>query len=102
MKPPKNKATIRQELQQGVDVFLNSGGEIQQIQRGISGREPGDNINTRIPLTQEKQVRTPLTDEINALDARKQKSKPEPTPKKQPRKKIIYDDFGEPLREVWE
>lgn len=102
MKPPKNKATIRQELQQGVDTFLNSGGEIQEIQRGISGRELGDNINNRIPLNQEKQSRTPLTDEINALDARKQKSKPTPTRKKQPQKKIIYDDFGEPLREIWE
>jgi len=26
---------------------------------------------------------------------------PQPKPKKRPVKKIIYDDFGEPLREIW-
>jgi hypothetical protein len=40
---------------------------------------------------------------VSALDNRKKPKKPEAAKKasKRPKKKIIYDDFGEPLREVW-
>ena len=42
-------------------------------------------------------------DVVNALDSRKKKKTP-PKPikvSKRPKKKIIYDDFGEAVREVW-
>lgn len=98
----KTKAEIRRELAQEVDDFLHGGGAIESVQQGVSGKELGANLNNRIPLNHEKQTRTLLTEEVNALDARKQKSKPEPVKKSRPKKRIIYDDFGEPLREVWE
>jgi len=98
----KTKAEIRQELEDEIHNFLNSGGEIEDIHQGVSGKDIGANIDSRITFTQEKQPRTPLTTEVQALDARKQKKKPEPAKPSRPKKRIIYDDFGEPLREVWE
>lgn len=100
----KTKKEIRQELEAQINAYLNSGGEIEGVAQGTSGRELGANLNNAIPLNSEKQTRTLLVDEIQALDERKKSknstsSKPEPH---RPQKKIIYDDFGEPLREVWE
>lgn len=100
----KTKQQIRQELDNEINRFLEKGGTIEDIETGTSGKELGANINNAIPLSTEKQTRTPLIDEVNALDERK-KSKAHPTKKEAPqapRKKIIYDDFGDPLREVWE
>ncbi|MFT5117785.1 MAG: hypothetical protein ACI9NY_001318 [Kiritimatiellia bacterium] len=100
----KTKKEIRQELDDEVNRFLSKGGAISDIEQGASGKEMGVNINNSIPLNNEKQTRTPLTNEVNALDQRK-KSKLQATKKPaphRPKKKVIYDDFGEPLREVWE
>lgn len=99
----KTKHQIRQELEEEISAFLSKGGEIKDIERGASGKELGANVNNSIPLNQEKNTRTLLVDEIKALDERKHaKTASTPAPKHIPRKKIIYDDFGEPLREVWE
>ena len=99
----KTKHQIRKELQDEINQFLSTGGSIEQIAQGQSGKELGANLNQAIPFTEEKQSRTLLTEEIKALDERKNnKEKPAKTSPTQPRKKIIYDDFGEPLREVWE
>ena len=40
---------------------------------------------------------------VAKIDERKRKSPAKKPAKasKRPRKKVIYDDFGEPLREVW-
>jgi hypothetical protein len=48
-----------------------------------------------------------VSDVLKAIDERKESkkkspSKPASARKKSPRKKVIYDDFGEPLRVVWE
>lgn len=100
----KTKKEIRQELEHDIQHFLHKGGEITDIEQGASGKEIGVNINNSIPLNATKQTRTPLTDEIQALDQRKQtKQTPAKKPaEKKPEKRIIYDDFGEPLREVWD
>ncbi|MGS2717250.1 hypothetical protein ACVBE9_03685 [Eionea flava] len=99
----KTKHQIRQELEEEVSAFLSKGGAIQDIERGASGKELGANLNNSIPLNQEKNTRTLLVNEIKALDERKNaKVAPTPKPPSRPKKKIIYDDFGEPLREIWE
>jgi hypothetical protein len=99
----KTKKEIRQELDDEVNRFLSKGGAIEDVKVGASGKELGANINNAIPLNGEKQTRTLLVNEINALDERKKakltQKKSEPH---RPKKKVIYDDFGEPLREVWE
>jgi len=99
----KTKREIRQELEDEVSRFLEKGGAIEDVKQGVSGKESSVNIHSRTPFNQEAQTYTPLTDTINALDARKQKpASPPPSVPRKPRKKIIYDDFGDPLREVWE
>jgi len=54
---------------------------------------------------EKKQERTPVSDVLRAIDERKEaRKKPQKKApvKKSPRQKIIYDDFGEPLRVIWE
>ena len=99
----KTKHQIRQELEEEVNAFLSRGGAIQEVERGESGKTLGENLQDKLPLNPEKNTRTLLVDEVKALDERKQAKTSKPTPHTHtPKKKIIYDDFGEPLREVWE
>ncbi|ODS22464.1 hypothetical protein AB835_14020 [Candidatus Endobugula sertula] len=98
----KTKADIRKELADKVRRFLSAGGEIEKVQQGVSGKEIGVNIDSQVIFCQEKQSRTPVTNELNSLDARKHKKKSNPVKSPQPKRRIIYDDFGEPLREVWD
>jgi len=99
-----SKADIRNDMEKQIADFLKKGGEVAEIERGISGRE-----NPNGPLKpdgtafqQPKQGRTYVPEVIAAIDARRNKKLEKPKPSiRRPRKKIIYDDFGEPLREVW-
>lgn len=87
-----------------MDRFLKEGGRVQVIDPGISGRTDGaPSIKTPI-FNQPKEPRTPLNDVVEALDKRredKKAAKRAPRASRGPKKKIIYDDFGEPLRTVW-
>lgn len=105
VKKPTTKADIRAEIEQQITDFLSRGGAVQHVNRGISGRDDRsgplkpDNTNFQQPRAE----RTYVPEVIAALEQRRksmgEKSKP---PKRKPRKKIIYDDFGEPLRWEWE
>lgn len=104
MKKPISKANIRDEMNQQITDFLDHGGAVDQIPTGLSGRDPStgplkpDNAVFQEP----KAERTYVTEVVAALESRKsKKTKAKPTPSKRPRKKIIYDDFGEPLRWEW-
>jgi len=103
IKPVKTKKTVRKELEDEINRFLNKGGEIEQVEKGISGKEIGANLNGKsINFDNSgQQTRTPLTEEVKALEERKKQKQEKPINRK-PTKKIIYDDFGEPLREIWE
>lgn len=104
------KADLRRQLQQEMDDYLQRGGEVQEIARGISGRYGGDG-----PLQMRhggdeaaRSERTYVPEVVAAIEERRQqmvqKGRPHGTatrPRK-PRKKLIYDDFGEPLRWQWE
>ncbi len=103
IKLPKTKRNQRDELNAEIEQFLHGGGAVDAVERGISGR-----IETTQPLPhvfdkkQDTETRTPVNEVIHALDERK---KPGTTINKykrptSPRKKMIYDDFGQPLR--WE
>jgi hypothetical protein len=99
----KSKHDIRQEMESEIVNFISAGGEIKKIDRGLSGRETNQNLNQSIPFTEGgKQERTLLTETVKLIDERKQNKKPAPPVKKQPKNRIIYDDFGEVVREVWE
>ena len=99
----KSKREARDEMNKEVQDYLNVGGTINQIDQGISGRDNNSNLNHAIPFTpSEHSTRTLVNDSVKAIDERKQKKKVLPTEKHKPKKRIIYDDFGEPVREVWE
>lgn len=104
MKLPKSKSEIRDELQQQMEEFLSKGGNINDVPCGESGRDMGQPLPP-IPFEGQTQERTPVSDVLATLDARKKnknKTVDSSKKKRQPRKKLITDDFGEPLRWVWE
>lgn len=104
------KAELRRELDRQVDAYLREGGSVQNIPRGISGRPPGAGPLPATPLfngesfgNEQKEKRTYLVDVIAAIEARRKPPNTRKTlPRRRPRKKFIYDDFGEPIRWVWE
>jgi hypothetical protein len=108
LKKPVSKADVRAELQLEVERFLNRGGEVESVPRGVSGKDPGDPplfLNRRL-FTEPPLPRTPVPEVVAAIDARRMLNlRRRPVRKRsrlpQPRRKIIYDDFGEPLRRVW-
>jgi len=108
LKKPVSKADIRQDLQREVDRFLQGGGEVENIPQGISGKDPGEPpayLNRRL-FIEPRTKRTHVPEVVAAIEARRQQ-KPQRSPARKrsrlprPRRKTIYDDFGEPLRKVW-
>jgi hypothetical protein len=108
LKKPVSKADESARLQREMERFLNRGGEVERVPTGVSGKDPGDPplfLNRRL-FVEPPLPRTPIPEVVAAIEARR-RLKPQrgPVRKKsrlpQPRRKIIYDDFGEPLRKVW-
>ena len=107
MKKPTSKAEQRDALRQETERFLRRGGEVTEIPQGLSAREPGEPplAPNRKMFIEPRSSRTPVPEVVAAIEARR-KQRPARKPRKrarseQPRKKVIYDDFGEPLRHVW-
>lgn len=108
LKKPVSKADERARLQREMERFLNRGGEVERVPTGVSGKDPGDPplfLNRRL-FVEPPLPRTPIPEVVAAIEARRRvKPGRRPVRKKsrlpQPRRKIIYDDFGEPLRRVW-
>jgi len=104
MKPKITKSDIRQQIEQDIDSFLQKGGEVLEVEKGESGLVNGYLSEQKVAFDQPKQERTPVSDVLKTIDARR--SKKEPAKKTStdtaPKKKIIYGDFGEPIRVVWE
>lgn len=103
MKPIKTKIQQRNELNAEIERFLQHGGEVKAVPQGTSGNESNINLFSRSGTPFEpKTERTPVTEAIQALDSRKEKNTATPPPRKRrPYKKLITDDFGEPIRWVW-
>lgn len=87
-----------------VEEFIRAKGKIQQVDMGESGLVDGKYNTSHLGFNEPKQDRTPLNHVVAAIQQKKQQKSPTSNnkPNKKPRKKIIYDDFGEPLRWVWE
>ncbi|ASK33178.1 hypothetical protein [Alloalcanivorax mobilis] len=103
MKVRNSKEQQRQRLRREMERYLAKGGRIRQIPNGASA-DQAELPRGQRPLPFSKgppASRTDLSAVVAAIDARKKKS-PRPAPKKSPRRKLIYDDFGEPLRWVWD
>jgi len=94
------KSEIRASLDNQVEEFLNKGGEIAKFDAGDSSLIDGKYNRNQFVYGVPKQERTPVSDTLNVIDQRKsQKAAPSKRTKRV--RKVILDDFGEPLREVW-
>ena len=109
LKKPVSKEELREELQRATDRFLQQGGRVKNIPQGISGKDPGEPplfLNRRL-FIEPRGKRTLVPEVVAAIEARRKdrlKRSSRPTKRSrppQPRRKVIYDDFGEPLRRVW-
>jgi hypothetical protein len=101
-----SKAELRRELEQATRQFLHGGGSVTKVPSGTSAWVPGGRPPPSQPLfTQPRAERTPLDDVVAALEERRaqkrSRSAVKRTRKPTPKRKTIYDDFGEPLRRVW-
>jgi len=108
VKQLSDKAHIREELEREVNRFLNEGGAVNAIARGVSGQDRGDGskpahrFKTYEPKPREE--RTYVPEVVAAIEARRKKGKdPAKLRPKKPKlvRKAIYDDFGEPIRYEW-
>lgn len=104
----RGKAAQRQELEQAMERYLRQGGEVSRVPPGTSAWEVGTRPPPDRPLFSEpSNDRTPVSDVIARLEARREamkgRRKQTAKPRRQrPRRRVIYDDFGEPLRHVWD
>ena len=104
------KADIRRELEAQVNAYLNDGGAVQQVARGVSGRDAAEAPLKAPPLAEgelPRGERTYVPEVVAAIEQRRQslgksRQNSATSRRKKPRKVIIYDDFGEPLRWQWE
>lgn len=105
-KPP-SKDDIRRALERQIKEFTERGESIQSIPKGVSGR---DSVNGPLKpetwqLEKSKGDRTYLNEVVEKLDNRRgaptTKQIRSKDGKTRQRKRLIYDDFGEPLRWVW-
>lgn len=99
MKPLKTKAEVRAELEAQMQEYLQAGGAVASIPRGVSGYIDNRNPYALQGENPPRQERTSVQEVLNVLDARKQQKHSPYKPR--PRKKLITDDFGEPLRWIW-
>ncbi len=102
MKPVKTKKQIRSEINKQVEEFLRSGGTVNVVQQGVSGNEDNTNLFKQATSFGPRQDRTPVTEVIKTLEARKSGSITTKPTNKKPKKVLLTDDFGEPLRWVWQ
>lgn len=104
-KPAKTKAQTRQEIESQIESFIRQQGEIEQVEMGASGLQDGKYNTSDMGFIEPKKERTPLNHIVAAIQQRKTDKKTPTTKTKSssgPKKKVIYDDFGEPIRYVWE
>lgn len=103
MKPLQSKSQQRSQLEQEVQQYLEQGGEVTQVPKGSSGNMNNTNLFRSATTIDPKAKRTPLTEVVKALDERKtKKSTPSEYKRRKPKKRLIVDDFGDPVRWVWD
>ena len=108
MKKLPSKSDLRREIQAQIRDYLRSGGAVEEVPKGVSGREPGEappGAFRRLfqPVETSREPRTPVHDVVIAIEARRNAGKTVKPPRGKPRlrRKPIMDDFGEPVRWVW-
>jgi hypothetical protein len=107
LKKPESKADMRDKLREETERFIARGGNVDEIPQGVSGQDPKDSsifLNRRL-FVEPKATRTLVPEVVAAIEERrKSKYRRKSAIKgktRGSRRKVIYDDFGEPLRRIW-
>jgi hypothetical protein len=103
------KSDLRAQLEQQTTSYLDRGGEVSEVPRGTSGTDPlhptrafqGSGL-----FTEPRSKRTFVPEVVAAIEGRrkdrlKSRAVQKRTRLPQLRRKVLYDDFGEPIRKVW-
>ena len=100
-----SKKSIRKEILAKTQDYLCNGGLIEEVSLRESGQNTKEPIvRPALKIDESSKNKIYLTDVVSTIDARKLKTNKSRLLTKDHsgrHKKIIYDDFGEPLREVW-
>lgn len=110
MKKAETKAELRAKLERETRRFLEAGGCVESVPSGVSGRDPesASHYPTQRLFSEPKASRTPIPEVIAAIEQRRQamrrgtSSARRGKSTKRARARVIYDDFGEPVRRVWD
>jgi hypothetical protein len=102
------KAELRAQLEEETSSFLDQGGEVSEVARGTSGTNPlnAQAFHSGGLFTQPRSERTFVPEVVAAIEARRKDGVKSRAVRKrsrapQQRRKVLYDDFGEPIRKVW-
>jgi hypothetical protein len=104
------KDEMRAELERETRRFLDAGGEVEEVAKGATGADPlksSPAFRSTALFNQPRTSRTFVPEVVAAIEARRAQARLKrrhvrkrsrlPTP----RRKTVYDDFGEPIRKVW-
>ena len=100
MKKIRTKSQIRKELDEQVSKYLKNGNSVNKIPKGL-GSDHVDEKKISWNSGNKKEDWTYLNDIVDNLEKRKKQKSKKTIKKKKPKRKLIYDDFGEPLRWIW-
>ncbi len=103
------KAELRAALEQETRRYLNQGGKVEEVPAGATGTDPNKphNFQSSRLFSEPPNSRTFLPEVVAAIESRRSQLKrsrrnvPKRSRLPRPRRKTIYDDFGEPIRKVW-
>jgi hypothetical protein len=95
------KADLRAEIAASIDDFIAQGGEVRDVPRGQSAWQPGEGRQPGQYADRPRQTQTFVPDIIAAIEARRRPQVPAKEKPKKPEKRLVLDDFGEPLRWEW-
>ena len=106
MKQLASKSELRAEIERQVRDFLHHGGAVEEVARGVSGRDPqqgpSSGFHRFAPRPREERTYLPVV--VAAIEARRRKPKDNTSATRTRThlvRKAVYDDFGEPLRWEW-
>ena len=106
MKPEQDKDQLRSQIEDQVRAFLETGGAVNAVARGASGRDATEpqpsGFRSFTPRPREE--RTYVPEVVAAIESRRRKPKaPKPGRRGKPdlERRAVYDDFGEPVRWEW-
>lgn len=102
------KAELSEALEEETRRYLDEGGTVDAVAHGVSGNDPQNPTAFRAGslFPQPRAPRTFVPEVVAAIEARRlARFKPRTVVKRtrtpKTRRKIMYDDFGEPIRKIW-